>query len=225
MTTVIAFDVYGTLVDPLAITTALEPWCGAQSPQVAATWRQQQLEYSWRRSAMGRYVDFAIITAHALQAALAAARLYVSSADQQQICQIYTQLPADPHAIPALQSLRSAGFRCVALSNATTGMLATLLNANGIAPHLDAIISVHEIRRYKPHPDAYHFLAQHCQTRRDNCWLVSRHSWDVLGAIHAGLHGIWVRPDGTPNEPWEFAPDVSLPDFPTLVDYARINIR
>ena len=115
--------------------------------------------------------------------------------------------------------------RCVALSNATTGMLTTLLDANGIAPHLDAIISVHEVRRYKPHPDADHFLAQHCQTRRDNCWLVSRHSWDVLGAIHAGLHGIWVRPDGTPNEPWEFAPDVSLPDFPTLVDYARINIR
>ena len=65
MTTVIAFDVYGTLVDPLAITTALEPWCGVQSPQVATTWRQQQLEYSWRRSAMGRYVDFAIVTAHA----------------------------------------------------------------------------------------------------------------------------------------------------------------
>jgi len=225
MTTVIAFDVYGTLVDPLAITTALEPWCDAQSPQVAAMWRQQQLEYTWRRSAMGRYVDFAIVTAHALQATLAAARLYVSSADQQQICHIYTQLPADPHAITALQSLRSAGFRCVAFSNATPVMLTTLLNANGIAQHLDAIISLHDVRRYKPHPDAYHSLAQHCQTRRDNCWLVSRHSWDVLGAIHAGLHGIWVRPDGTPNEPWEFAPDVSLPDFPTLVDYARINIR
>jgi hypothetical protein len=89
----------------------------------------------------------------------------------------------------------------VAFSNATPGMLSTLLNANGIAQHLDAIISLHEVRRYKPHPDAYHSLAQHCQTRRDNCWLVSRHSWDVLGAIHAGLHGIWVRPDGTPNEP------------------------
>ena len=225
MTTVIAFDVYGTLVDPLAIAAALEPWCGAQSQLVATTWRQRQLEYTWRRSAMGRYVDFAIVTAHALQATLAAARLYISSADQQQICQIYTQLPAAPHASAALQALRNAGFRCVAFSNATTGMLSTLLNANGIAPHLDAIISLHDVRRYKPHPDAYHFLAQHCQTRRDNCWLVSRHSWDVLGAIHAGLHGIWVRPDGTPNEPWEFAPDVSLPDFPTLVDYARINIR
>ncbi len=225
MTTVIAFDVYGTLVDPLAIAAALGPWCGAQSQLVATIWRQQQLEYTWRRSAMGRYVDFAIVTAQALQAALADARCYVSSADQQQICQLYTQLPADPHAITALQSLRNAGFRCVAFSNATPGMLSTLLNANGIAQHLDAIISLHEVRRYKPHTDAYHFLAQHCQTRRDNCWLVSSNSWDVLGAIHAGLHGIWVRPDGTPNEPWEFAPDVSLPDFPTLVDYARINIR
>jgi len=225
MTTVIAFDVYGTLVDPLAIAAALGPWCGAQSQLVATIWRQQQLEYTWRRSAMGRYVDFAIVTAQALQAALADARCYVSSADQQQICQLYTQLPADPHAITALQSLRSTGFRCVAFSNATPGMLSTLLNTNGIAQHLDAIISLHEVRRYKPHPDAYHFLAQHCQTRRDNCWLVSSNSWDVLGAIHAGLHGIWVRPDGTPNEPWEFAPDVSLPDFPTLVDYARINIR
>lgn len=225
MSTVIAFDVYGTLVDPLAITTALEHWCGAQSQLVATTWRQRQLEYTWRRSAMGRYVDFAVVTAQALQVALTQARCYVSSADQQQLCQIYSHLPAAPHAIPALQALRSAGFRCVAFSNATPSMLTTLLNANDIAPHLDTIISLHEVRRYKPHPDAYHFLAQHCQTRRDNCWLVSCNSWDVLGAIHAGLHGIWVRPDGTPNEPWEFAPDVSLPDFPTLVDYARINIR
>lgn len=225
MTTVIAFDVYGTLFDPLAIASALEPWCGAQSPQVAAMWRQRQLEYSWRRSAMGRYVDFAVVTVQALQSALSTAQLYVSSADIQQISQRFTQLPADPHALATLQALRSAGFRCVVLSNATPSMLTPLLATSGLAPELDDIISLHEVRRYKPHPDAYHFLAQRCQTRRDNCWLVSRHSWDVLGAIHAGLHGIWVRPDGTPNEPWEFAPDVSLPDFATLVDYARVNIR
>ncbi|NBU64707.1 MAG: haloacid dehalogenase type II, partial [Chloroflexia bacterium] len=87
MSTVIAFDVYGTLVDPLAITTALEHWCGAQSQLVATTWRQRQLEYTWRRSAMGRYVDFAVVTAQALQVALTQARCYVSSADQQQLCQ------------------------------------------------------------------------------------------------------------------------------------------
>jgi 2-haloacid dehalogenase len=226
MATVIAFDVYGTLVDPLAITTTLEPWCGAQSQLVATTWRHRQLEYTWRRSAMGRYVDFAVVTAQALQAALAEARCYVSSTDQQQICQLYTQLPATPHAIPAIQTLRNAGFRCCSLEQCVLlecRAHSSMPTTSPLTSTTSSACTKYAAINHTPTPTtSSHNTARPAAIIAGWC---HPDSWDVLGAIHAGLHGIWVRPDGTPNETWEFAPDVSLPDFPTLVDYARINIR
>ena len=57
----IAFDVYGTLVDPLAMHEYLAAIVGAgRAGEAAALWRRTQVEYSFRRGLMGpeRYVDF-----------------------------------------------------------------------------------------------------------------------------------------------------------------------
>ncbi len=54
----IAFDVYGTLVDPLAIRGRLNAIVGGQADHFAALWREKQLEYSFRRAAMRQDVSF-----------------------------------------------------------------------------------------------------------------------------------------------------------------------
>ena len=48
----IAFDVYGTLVDPLAIADHLELLVGDRAGRFAELWRTKQLEYSFRRGLM-----------------------------------------------------------------------------------------------------------------------------------------------------------------------------
>lgn len=52
---VIAFDVYGTLLDPTGtIQDKLGHYCGEQkAPSIAASWRKLQLEYTWRLNSMG----------------------------------------------------------------------------------------------------------------------------------------------------------------------------
>src|SRR3954468_21098699 len=68
---VLAFDVYGTLVDPIRVWTRLQAYAPDRAVQIAELWRQKQLEYSFRLTAMEQYQDFEWVTARALEYALA----------------------------------------------------------------------------------------------------------------------------------------------------------
>src|ERR671933_611080 len=69
----LAFDLYGTLVDPLRIWQHLERSLGEAARRTAEIWRQKQLEYTFRLTAMERYEDFEQVTRKALAYALDAA--------------------------------------------------------------------------------------------------------------------------------------------------------
>jgi len=49
MKTTLAFDVYGTLVDPSGMADHLSADLGARATEFADCWREKQLEYSFRR--------------------------------------------------------------------------------------------------------------------------------------------------------------------------------
>ena len=60
---VLAFDLYGTLVDPIAVSSELDLVLGgSDGAEVARLWRLKQLEYSFRLTAMGHYEDFRRVT-------------------------------------------------------------------------------------------------------------------------------------------------------------------
>ena len=63
----LAFDVYGTLINTSGIYTSLEKMIGEKAAQVMDTWRNKQLEYSFRRGLMNSYVDFSVCTKDALE--------------------------------------------------------------------------------------------------------------------------------------------------------------
>lgn len=53
--TVIAFDLYGTLLSTESIATELAQHFGDEKAKtVSASWRRYQLEYTWRLNSMGR---------------------------------------------------------------------------------------------------------------------------------------------------------------------------
>ena len=54
---VVAFDVYATLIDVFGVTEALSriDAVGDRAHAFSALWRQKQLEYTWRKSVMGKY--------------------------------------------------------------------------------------------------------------------------------------------------------------------------
>ena len=51
----LAFDVYGTLIDTHGVVVALEKHLGLKVPDFSRTWREKQLEYSFRLGLMQNY--------------------------------------------------------------------------------------------------------------------------------------------------------------------------
>ncbi|KGO36446.1 hypothetical protein PEX1_099820 [Penicillium expansum] len=53
--TVVAFDLYGTLLSTESIVKQLEKnYDNAKAQSISALWRRYQLEYTWRLNSMGK---------------------------------------------------------------------------------------------------------------------------------------------------------------------------
>jgi 2-haloacid dehalogenase len=67
MAITLAFDVYGTLIDTHGLITVLQALVGGNAMDFSRTWRDKQLEYSFRRGLMQNYETFAVCTSQALE--------------------------------------------------------------------------------------------------------------------------------------------------------------
>lgn len=221
MATLLAFDVYGTLIDTHGIVTELEQQLAApeQATEFSRRWRDKQLEYSFRRGLMGTYVDFARCTREALEYTDRALQTRLSEADKDHLMSRYAQLPAFPDAAPALARLAESGISCVAFSNGSQEAVTRLLSAAGLRDRFEEIVSVDEVKRFKPDPSVYFHLRQSLEAEPDDTWLVSSNAFDVIGARHAGLHAAWVRrsPEA-PFDPWGIEPDFTVAGLDALAD-------
>src|SRR5579864_4763646 len=110
----LAFDIYGTLVDPIGMEVHLEPFFGSQAKKTSEMWREKQIEYSFRRALMEKYVDFDACTAQALAYVSAMMGVALSAADQQALLAHYRSLPSFPDAGAALAQLEARGYHLVA---------------------------------------------------------------------------------------------------------------
>ena len=138
MPTVLGFDVYGTLVDPLGMERQLVALFGDRGKAICALWRQEQLEYSFRRGLMRCYEDFDACTRRALEFAAKAHNVELSKAARKQLLTDYLNLPAFPDVLPALEALKEFGCRLLAFSNGVENSLRTLLG-NAAANPFDVI--------------------------------------------------------------------------------------
>jgi 2-haloacid dehalogenase len=193
VTIALAFDVYGTLVDPIALARTLDRLLPGDGLQVAQAWRQKQLETTFRLTAMEQYRDFAWVTRRALAYALASAGRSLDEAQQEALIAGYDQLPAYADAVPALAQLRDAGHTIVVLSNGTPAMLEAVLSNSGLRACIQDVISVDEVQAYKPAPRVYQHAARRLSLQPAALRLVSSNPFDVVGAQAAGLSAAWVR--------------------------------
>lgn len=219
MQPVLAFDVYGTLIDTQGVTTELERRLNdaSKAGEFAKRWREKQLEYSFRHALMGTYVPFSECTQEALVFTNRALQAGLSDNDHDHLMAIYAELPAFLDVVPALDQLRDAGIRCVAFSNGTTEAVTQLLTRAGVENHMDAVVSVDDIKRFKPDPAVYAYLRSQLEMRPEHTWLISSNPFDVIGATHAGLRSVWVRRHSdAPFDPWGIEPDMTVPDLETL---------
>jgi 2-haloacid dehalogenase len=209
--TVLAFDVYGTLIDPLHMEEHLRPIFGQRAKEASQLWRGKQIEYSYRRALMKKYQNFDICTAQALH--FVCTQLGVSPAEERlrELLAQYLKLPAYPDVPEALSRLQERGFPLVACSNGTENSVRGLLEHAGVLERFSAIVSCDRIGTFKPDPAVYEFLAAEAHGRKEMVWLISSNPFDVIGAKACGLRAAWVRRDTQRAfDPWEFEPDMTV---------------
>jgi|SRR5215467_6977704 len=214
MPIVLGFDVYGTLVDPFGMERQLVALFGDRGRATCALWRQKQLEYSFRRGLMRSYEDFDACTRRALSFAAKTFNVELSDAARRQLLTDYLSLPAFPDVLPALEALKALGCRLLAFSNGVENSLRALLGNAGVLPYLEAVVSVDDIKTFKPNPDVYEYLVKRGGRSRKDTWLVSGNPFDVIGAKSAHLRAAWVKrsPEAV-FDPWEFDPDIVISDL------------
>jgi 2-haloacid dehalogenase len=213
----IGCDVYGTLVDPLEMNKHLRGPAGEKADQLAALWRQKQLEYAFRRGLMRRYEDFSTCTRHALRFAAQSLEVALSPDEEERLLHKYQSLPPYPDVIPAIQQFKSCGYKTVAFSQGTQRMVRELLENARVLPYLDDIVSVDDLKTFKPSPEVYAYLVQRAGSPLSETWLISSNAWDVIGAKASGLKAAWIRRrSDAVFDPWGIEPDLVAPDLESL---------
>ncbi len=208
-TCTLGFDIYGTLVDPLALAEPLTALVGEQAVRFAELWRSKQLEYAFRRGLMRRYVDFDVCTEQALRYTQQVLRCELPESDRDRLLEAYRYLPSFPEVTASLDALKAQGHQLVAFSNGVEASIRALLANADLLPRLEDVVSVDDLRTFKPDPEVYAYLARRTSRARGETWLISSNAWDVIGAKAAGLRAAWIKrqPEAV-FDPWDIDPDV-----------------
>jgi 2-haloacid dehalogenase len=196
-----AFDAYGTLFDVFSVTALCDELFPGRGDALAQRWRAKQLQYSLLGSMMHRYRNFWQITGDALIYATKTLNLTLTAGSRQRLMDAYLQLSAFPDARPGLEALKKRGLSVAILSNGEPRMLDAAVTSAGLGDLIDDIISVDEVKVFKPDPRVYQLVGQRFRRATDEIGFVSSNSWDINGAGAAGLYTVWIR--RYPEEPQE----------------------
>jgi 2-haloacid dehalogenase len=214
--TTLVFDAYGTLFDVAGaarIAAEGNPALTEVWPCLAADWRAKQLEYSWLRAVMRDHLDFAEVTADALDWAMEAHA--VPRQLRETLLALYETLPAYPEVAGVLAELKPHA-RLAILSNGTHGMLERACASAGIRGLFDALISVEEVGVYKPSPLTYSQVETRMNVPREQVMFISSNGWDVAGAGRFGFSTVWVNRHGAPIDRLSDRPGAIVPDLTHL---------
>jgi 2-haloacid dehalogenase len=219
MVKALVFDAYGTIFDVHSVQSRCEAVFPGHGSDLTGLWRTKQLEYTWLRSLMGNYEDFWRVTHDGLECACRSLGLAPSSAQLDHLMQAYLTLSPFPDIPAALEALSTVP--CSILSNGSPTMLDTVVRNAGLAWRFQHILSVDEVRIYKPHPKVYQLAEIHCGIRREEIGFVSSNAWDVAGGKAFGFTAFWLNRKKAPAEMLGFKPDQIIHTASELTSVVR----
>jgi 2-haloacid dehalogenase len=212
---VVTFDSYGTLVDTASAATALEGV--VDDPETTAReWRRSALVYSLAATPIEQYRTYFELHRSALADTLAAEGVDLTADRIAELTGVYHRLDPFEDVREGFERLAGAGYRPSIVSNGDPGMLVSLVETTGIEGTVDTVVSADEIRTLKPTAALYEHAAERLGVPIERIAHVTAHWMDVLGAIHAGMQGVWLAREGTSWASFDGAPHLTVGSIPDL---------
>jgi 2-haloacid dehalogenase len=210
----IAFDVNQTLLSLDPIRQGLESLFGANPP--IGEWFARLLHGSLVANALDQYRPFGDIGAEALINLAGGRGLKLRAEDALAAIAPMSELPPHPDVLPGIARLHSKGYQMIALTNGSTEVANAQIKNAGLDDYLVRVISVDEVRRFKPDAVVYQHAADVMGVAIGEMVLVASHDWDCSGAMTAGAQAVFLtRPGanwGLPLDP----PRHHVPDLEKL---------
>jgi 2-haloacid dehalogenase len=148
------------------------------------------------------YKDFSHVTEASLKHALAESSVSLNNAEIESLMHAYDSLAIFPDVKPALESLKSqSSIDAYIFTNGANAMVSASVNQSpSLSPFaavFKALVTVDDIKVFKPDPRCYYHLADSLGVGRSKealqrIWLVSSNPFDVVGARAAGMRAAWV---------------------------------
>lgn len=101
----------------------------------------------------------------------------------------FAHLPPHRDVEPALAALARARVPAYAFTHGDPQIACDALDRAGLRTYLRGVHSAEAIGAFKPPPRVYDWVCRQVDTPADRVALVAAHSWDVHGAVRAGLVG------------------------------------
>jgi 2-haloacid dehalogenase len=183
----VAFDVIETLI-------SLEPLrrrfveIGLHASTLER-WFDRLLRDGMALTLAGDYEPFPTVAASALRV-VGGGRL--SDDEVRHVIDGFATLPAQPDAERAMQVLTEAGISVVCLSNGARESTEAFLERSGLDRFVDQVISVAEVRMWKPPRAVYEYALSRIGRPAEDVALVAVHAFDCHGAHAAGLTTGWA---------------------------------
>jgi 2-haloacid dehalogenase len=220
----LVFDAYGTLFDVHSVIALCEELWPGKGDSISRLWRAKQLEYTWQRSLMRRYEDFTRVTEAGLRYACAALGVELNDERRGRLKDAYLRLSPFPEVSEALATLKQKKLRLAILSNGSPAMLRPLVKNAGLREAFHAVVSVDELKVYKPAPAVYRLAVEKLHVPKQAIGFVSSNCWDACGAKAFGFTTFWINRGGAPPDDLGAVPDhivTSLAELPALVARER----
>lgn len=180
----------------------------------------QLLRDAFAISISGQFYNFSQVANKTLSVLLESLDHKIDEATLNEILAIFSQLPAHEDVRPALEKVKSTDIKIVLLTNGSRKNTEKLVHDNELSLLIDDIVSVEEFKIWKPHKALYQKAAQKYSCPQENTVLIAAHAWDVHGAIHAGLKGIWVQRQDCIYHPLMCNPNGQVTNLMDAVDLA-----
>ncbi|MBI0537392.1 haloacid dehalogenase type II [Roseomonas sp. KE2513] len=206
----VAFDIIGTVFPLHPLRPTIEEL--GLPPAGLEGWFAAALRDAFALSATGDFRPFTEVLSGALEEVLGEQGLSPAPETKALLMERMKSLPARHDAREAFGAVSRAGMRIIALSNGAAASTRALLEGAGLADLVGEIVSVEEVKLFKPRREVYARAAERAGLDPGRLALVAVHPWDIQGAKAAGLTAAYVSAE-RPFPPTMRAPDITAPSL------------
>ena len=213
---IVVFDVNETLLDLSVLKEPFQRLFGDED--IRREWFAQLIQLSHVVTITDTYRDFRTLAGESLEVVAARHGVVLDEDTRASIVGMIVQLPPHSDVTESLDTLRSAGFSLVALTNSPPATVEAQLTNAGLIDRFDRVMSVDPTGRFKPHPAPYLRAANELGAEPGDLWMVAAHDWDIFGAMQVGFRGAFVARPGQGFSPGFPPPDLVGADLSEVAE-------